>query len=114
MTLHPAIREALAVHEALRRLHFTADEIFLKLSGRNLYVLARRGDREFHTLVGEGFDATQDVLGAHWEHACNAWNVTMSEAERQAIYAGSEVCRQSVGFVAAVIAKGFSIAPVQA
>ena len=113
--LHPAIKEALAVHEAYRRLHFTADEIFVVLDKqRQLFVMVRRGGREFHTLVGVDFQATADTLRAHWEQACHAWNVTMTEAERQAIYSASRISKTAAPFVAAIVAKGFSIAPIQA
>lgn len=114
MTFHPAIKEALAVHEAFRRLNFTPDEIFLRLSGTQLFVTVQRGDKEFNSLVGQHFQATEEILRAHWDQAVHAWNVTMSELQRRAIYEGSLICRMATEFVAAIVTKGFSIAPIQA
>lgn len=114
MTFHPAIREAMAVHEAFRLLEFKPEEIFLVLQGTRLFVTVRRDGKEFNAQVGEEFQATREILAAHWEQASHAWNVTMSEAERRDIYDNSLIKKLAGPFVAAVMAKGFSIAPIDA
>lgn len=103
----PILKEALAVHEAFRRLAFTPDEIFISPSKEKVHVMVIRGAHRFAVCVGENtipLVQFEDV----WMAATSAWNTGVA-LEQRAIFENSLVRRDAVGLVMALIDKGFSI-----
>jgi hypothetical protein len=96
LELRPIFREVLAVHEALRKLGFDADDIFVilqtepKSADLLVTVCLRTQGIEFRILIG-CWEGLKDDFETHWRAAAEAWNSTMSEQERLAIWFGSKV-----------------------
>lgn len=70
-------KQALYGHELLRRLGFTADEIFVGIQDGRAYVLVRRGGRHYGFIVA-ATAKTDDELAAEWPAAVEIWNATCS------------------------------------
>lgn len=106
----PAIREALAVHEALRRLRFSADDIF---------VVPPIGEqhRLFVVLMSQGkrftYDAGPCRLGKAfldtWRDAVSWWNTDGHDDERKLLWEESVVRRNSVAFLVKLLDFGFQL-----
>ena len=87
----PSVRKALGSYEALRRLDFTPDEIFLIVAKSaqcstpeehlHLFATVKRNGQEYSIDCGD-----TDVDAAGLVKWCEAWNSDMTTAERQAIY----------------------------
>lgn len=108
--LHPTIQEALALHEAFRRLKFPADDIFVIVGnapeGPALFVQARRHGCEFTATAGL-YEPPPD-FAERWAKVTAAWNgdgKTMT-LDHKTIWEGSNVKRRVFDFVMAMYAKG--------
>ena len=103
----PAVQEALGYHEALRKLGFSADNIFFAVdpSGRAQVHLKKEG-RSFTIDVGFLY-GSQEVVRATWTHACEAWNKEASDQERDALWYKSHALAHAAPFVIALHARGF-------
>jgi hypothetical protein len=103
----PLLKEALAVHEAFRKLAFTPDEIFIHPSTTKLRVVVIRGDNRFAVDVGVNTIPMAEFERT-WGEAVEAWN-TGKDFEQKAIWENSAVRRDAVGFVVALLDKGFAV-----
>lgn len=104
------LREALALHELLRRLEFRAEDIFLSTSPTpqgQVQVVLRSAGREFRCDVGaQGMP--RDRCVALWQEAAAAWNGGggLTHEERVAIFHGSEIYGRAWELVLALSRKG--------
>lgn len=110
--LHPLMKEALAVHEALRRLGFSPEEIRVALVDRCLKLILDAQGKRFVVDVGV-FEGPEPEGGLtrwaqeSWREAARLWNHDMTDAEHRAIWSGSEVYEKKVLFMALLRARGF-------
>lgn len=106
--LHPTLREALALHESFRRLNFTPGEIYLRPRTNDVHVTVKRRGLEFNAFAGT-HGLTVPELIRKWALASAWWNDTATHAEQDSIFRDSKVFANSVGFVASIVAKGFTV-----
>jgi uncharacterized protein (DUF2147 family) len=111
VNLAPVFVECLAFHEALRKLEFPADEIYLSLyaEGRVQIHLLPSGGRFTIDLVNTWPGAAAD-FSAGWSSAARSWNGSMSDEERDRIYRTHIDEARFRSLVAALIRKGI-VAP---
>lgn len=111
---NPVLREAVAYHEAFRKLGYSADDIFFATwPGGEAQVILRvgsfpRGACEFSCDCGN-IGMSQEAARVAWEAACEAWNTTMTAEERAALWDESTARREAVMLVFAMAAKGFDV-----
>lgn len=112
--LHPAWREALACHEALRRLGYDAEEIFLSRhdDGRLLLLIPRaRYGLVVNPRGGGGRDLagrSPAELAAEWAAAAREWNEATPE-EMDALFQGSAIRGRSLHLAMDLGHKGIVI-----
>lgn len=113
MTTDPLFREALAVHEALRRLGFSADDIYI--------ARYRHGEVQMH-LRTQGLEFTYDcgttemspeAMLAAWEAAAGEWN-KVPPAEIDRALDESFVGQNFVNLLVILKMKGFVLPSVAA
>jgi len=113
----PALREALAVHEAFRRLGFTADEIFLKLGPMHgspsvhthLQVVLRAQDKAFTVDIDAAAAGVVDDVRASWQALVSWWNSPDTpELERKELWTSSQVLKDGAAFCLALLERGFN------
>ncbi len=105
-TLEQALNEALAVHEAFRRLGFPPEDIFVGADIEKLFVELRSQGKTLLVTCGEGIYDQADIERL-WEAKATAWNTTMTFEEREAIYRPSSVLKQAIKLLFALRIKGF-------
>lgn len=114
--VHPIWREGLACFEALRRLGFVADDIYMSRhdDGRMMLVVESVGYALVVNLRGGGAGAGEFAkrpLGevfAEWEVAANLWN-SATDAERSVLFEASMIREYCAELVVDFLAKGLSI-----
>lgn len=106
--LHPTVREALALHESFRWLSFIPDDIYVRPTVDKLFVVVRRGGKEFNAEAG-ALDMPINTFVTKWREAADWWNGEALEREREEIFRGSKVHAASVSFVTALLDHGFNI-----
>lgn len=104
---------ALTTHEALRRLGFAPEEIFVSLSGGIMFVIAKRGGKEMAAAVGRQA-GTQDEWIAEWDVATVLWTRVMTEAQVRELYDQSEIKTRGVELLLALARKGFDVRSLNA
>ncbi len=110
------LRDALAVHEAFRKLRFTPDEIFIHPTPRGLQVVLRAQEREFVVDVGPRNMGRAAYITLcrdpqfveKWSAAVELWNEGTDE-ERKSIWRDAPIIERSVEFVTGLVAKGFHL-----
>ena len=110
-------REGLAVFEALRRLGFGADDIYMAWHPNAVAIEVHAQERQFVITCGApGMGPVQ--FEKVWRRAAALWNGTepgMTTAAREAIYASSQVLagdgREQL--VLRLLAKGFKMPPLE-
>jgi hypothetical protein len=102
-----AFREALAMHQMLRRLGFRADDIYV-VRGRDgdVFVQLRAQELKWHAYCG--VVPSPDTFEADWRAAADWWNE--GGPNREALYAASAIARAQVPLVVALMRHGFSLA----
>lgn len=106
----PSIREALAMHEALRRLGFPSEAIYLHLPDvSQVRVVLQHEGRTFAYDAGNRGELSRAEYARQWEEAAAWWNAEGSTAEKEAIYAGSGIYNQAVRLIRVLRQKGFSL-----
>jgi hypothetical protein len=98
-------REAWAVHEALRKLGFTADQIFMHRNPSpddTLLVVLRHQGKQLATTIGKVPDGWEDEWGEFVRYANDAAN----EAAMLEIYEASWVRQHYVPLLMALSTKG--------
>lgn len=113
MHLRPAIREALAAHEGLRRLGFPPEDIFLrpqtiKKGIHLIHVHLRVQGHEFNIAVA-AFDGEEDELQKQWEKAVTWWNTEATDAQLDEIWSSSMMYRNGQELVAQLLSRGIKI-----
>jgi hypothetical protein len=114
--IHPVIRAAIGAHEGFRKLGFSSDNLFCELAATpgapagqvGVFMTLQSRGKAFR--VGVGYWAANDEPGARaaWTSAVTAVNAhEVSEADLDRIWAESYPCRDKVGFVTALLDKGF-------
>lgn len=102
---NPAIREALAVHEALRKLQFTPDEIFVRWSPEELHVVLKAQEKTFGIYVGVS-DLAEEEFRAQWRDAVAWWN-TGNPKKLQRLWDSSHTAKNRMALTAALVDYGF-------
>lgn len=119
MTLHPVLREGLALHEMLRKLHFPAENIFAGVTdnaidrrtmfvkpSRTLVVQLQHDGKEFNATVGQvPWDG--DEFEAKWTEAVMLWNHVTHEQAME-MYDSCDFPAQGMALVVALKSKGFN------
>ncbi len=105
LELHPIWKEVIACFEALRRLGFTADDLFLSRSpdGR-MGMLARSAN---YLLVANpvGEDAfvfkgrSDPELQAEWREAAALWNASADKPDSMELWEGSTIRRHGIDLI---------------
>jgi hypothetical protein len=106
----PAFREALAVHEAFRRLGFIPDQLFVTLDSESqLFVILKHRGQDFAVCCGE-LSLTEAEFHEQWPALITAVNAGyMTEADMTSIWTNSYVYQNKVRFILAIKAKGIAI-----
>jgi hypothetical protein len=105
---HPRVyREALAVHEALRRLGFVAEEIFVAEGADGVHVVLRHAGKEFRVTLGPSSPPFEE-FAQRWPRAVRDYNAA-SDAALQALWEDSEVSLRLAHFVIAMEVKGILV-----
>lgn len=87
MTLKKLARVQLAVFEALRRLGFKADDIFVAFyNGGELFTELHQGEQRFRITISRGTVIDSKAYKTLWEVEAERWNKSMTDAERMKIY----------------------------
>jgi hypothetical protein len=107
LTLDESLTEALAAHNAFLRLGFEPRELYLNLNFGRLFVTVLSQGRMFNMEIS-AFTEDEDTVLEEWKKKVAWWN-GLTREERDEVYRGSEVLRQSVGLIEAMIAKGFKL-----
>lgn len=81
-SIHPALQAALGIHEALRRMGFLANNIYLHLSENKLSVVIRTSGQDFGVQVGD-FEKSQEDLQCLWSEVATAYNDNLISPEDQ-------------------------------
>lgn len=106
---HEAIRESLALHEALRRLNFAPDQIFVWLERGKMGMTVKRDGKQASFATGIYLGPYEQWLEA-WNAAVARWNDPATpEVEREEVFRGSKTMRFKEYVVAAVLRAGFDI-----
>lgn len=120
-TMHETIREWLCAREVLRRLGFSADELFFSVytSGQAIeggrvidvdmpFITLEivRPDKKFTWTIG-AVKGTRDEIQAVYEAACEAWN--NGGGPSHAEFIASRPVRQATNLIGALRRKGFAI-----
>lgn len=115
--LHPTLAEALATFEALRRLRFSSDEIFVHYDeqAQQVAVLLRTFEGKQMAIEAGPYTGPADAFAAAWQQAAALWNGDgMTDAERGAVCAGSRIRARGPEVGAALRAKGIKIPGAEA
>jgi hypothetical protein len=108
------LREALATHEAFRKLHYSADDIYIALNSGpkelkeliQISMVLRSGGKQFTVTIGFVKESPAEVQKL-WDDLGEKWNKTWTEEQRKALWEGSSIRKNSVAFMAAFVSKGF-------
>lgn len=107
------IKEALAMHEALRRLGFSAESIFTSYHETQVStLLMAQGRVAFVISCGEP-GMSKETFAELWRRACCLWNGTepgMTGTTREIIYENSQIVKYGLlPMVSALQAKGIEV-----
>lgn len=112
------MRDALAVHEAFRKLGFLSEEIFIHRAPEGLQVVLQAQDKEFVVDVWPRIISAAEYLALladeksfrkKWKAAVRTWNECTDE-ERWSIWQDAPILDRSAELVAKMVLKGFRIA----
>lgn len=98
--------EALCYHEALLRLKYQPEEIFISMDNGTLIVVLDVAGHRFFITVGPLEEMSRDAFKDAWRVACDVWNQSKQEV-RVATFEKSFAYRNALDFSAALLAKGF-------
>lgn len=105
-----AVRNAVGVHEGLRRLGFPASEIYAASHDDDVLVILRTQNREVAMRVGSVEGLTPERLAAYWERVGEAMRANVLPGEDfQRMYAESPAMTNSVRFVAEIVSRGVKL-----
>lgn len=110
MTTNPLFIDALGYHEALRRLGFLPDDIYMLIGTGYVQVVLKQESREFVINVGQS-DLPDAELKSTWTTAIEEWNAG-TDAERDVIWTLTKNRMSLLSFAIALKNKGFLL-PVE-
>jgi len=113
--LHPVWREALAVHEAFRRLGFTPDEIVVAKIADGLVIVGLQNlnygwavrTRELARDL-DFKDVTDGEFEREWARAVTIWNEQSSDAECSELFYSSVVFENQATLVTVMASRGIT------
>lgn len=108
MTLDQMIWETWACHEALRRLDFPAEKIFIQPTETGLFVVLVDEPRRFAIRVTDEQGDWYEFASA-WTNFVTKVLPTIPEATLDAAWNSSTVRGMAVEIVAGLVAKGFAL-----
>lgn len=108
--IRPVFREALAVHEAFRRLGFASDDLFFCVANKNqVFVKLIHEGKDFAVICGQ-FNVPAKQLFDEWKALLEEVNDgSLPEDTMQEIWASSFVYKGRASFITALLTKGFPI-----
>ena len=107
--IHPAFRNCLGFFEALRKLGFKADDIYVFLHKGMAHVMLKTQGKQF---VCEAGPIECSDFAGEWERIGAALNTRgIPDEDLLRLYAECQAYTDSVGFMVALTAKGI-VAPV--
>jgi hypothetical protein len=105
--IHPALREALGIHEGLRRLGYPAGDIFVGLNDRLVLVILKANGKDFTCEAGIMDGVTNEEFASAWAAAVTTWNDgSLPTGDMERIFKNSIAGSQSVTFLLALVQKG--------
>jgi len=104
--LDKTLHEALAFHEAFRRLGFEPEQLFLGMDSRQIWMELRAGEKTFVATCGSNHHDIEHVQ-ARWAEKVKKWNSSTSFAER--VWNDSFVRRNAMAFVLSVVSKDIEL-----
>ena len=112
--LRALARRQIAHFEALRKLGFPSDEIFVAFyNGGELFTTLRERGKEFNITISKGEKIDAQAYQPVYEEVATAWNTTMTKKEREEIYFG-EFTEMKLAELALVLKmKGFDVNPAR-
>jgi hypothetical protein len=105
------LEEALAAAEALRKLGFSADDIYLgnDMDGGQVGVILRTQGREFIITCGRWY-GSEEQLAEEWRLKVEKWNsATTPTSWRERIWRRSFVARNATALCVKLVEKGFNV-----
>lgn len=113
LDFHPAIKEALAVHECFRRLGYRSEEIYIFPPGhsnkdkKTIFVFIKwiGNPNSFSCEIDIPCDMP-DFLD-RWQEAADWWNHKATEDERKEIYQNSKILKVSMDLIIALRMNDF-------
>lgn len=108
-------KEALATHEAFRRLGYLSEEIFLHILGPDrdlsIQVVLKHKGLDFVVNIASAVRTAKMILLTQWKEVVVMWNNESDspavDYDKKIIWERSHVCQNSVSFLVAMLAKGF-------
>lgn len=105
--IHPALRNALGIHEGFRKLNYPSDDIFIGQQGGIVFVVLKANGKEFTCEAGPMDQMTNEAFAAIWGEAVRAWNNgELSPDDLTRIYLESIPGSDSIVFLTALMKKG--------
>lgn len=108
-TVKPVMVEALCYHEALRRLGYAPNEIYVSVDAGKMFVILKIDDsgNRFMVSVGKIAKVSPEIFKREWAAACDAWNNSPA-SELEKVFSGSVALANAFDLSAALVAKGFN------
>lgn len=106
-TLNPIFREALATHEAMRKLGFLPENIFASIGSGSLFVEVETLGKRFSIRIGQ-MPLSFEKFSAVWTEATHAYN-SGSDDELYEIWDHSLIRRELPKIMAKMKEKGIVI-----
>ncbi len=114
MILKKLAHRQLAYFEALRKLGYSSDDIYVYFQGGELFTQLHQGEKRFNITVSRGVTVNPDEYQVFWKKQCVRWNTVMKEAERMKIYrAEFPTSTKLLSLTTALIDKGFTVPNLQ-
>lgn len=107
--IDPAIRHCLGVHEAFRKLGFPSDDIFIGAIQGIAWVVLRTQGKEFKVGAARTSRLQKEFEGLWSKTAQAIIDGKVSNDDLNRIFLETLVVKDSVRFVAAVLAKGINL-----
>lgn len=107
--LPQVFREALAYHEAFRRIGFAPDQICVRFHEGAMAVVLKADGKTFTCAApGPLLDMDRPMFLREWARAVDTWTAA-TEAECALVWNESFVCNNSAAFTLALISQGIQI-----
>ena len=113
MEFQSSIKEALAVHEGLRKVGFEAEDIYVRPQELQdgsilVHVSITNKDIEFGIAVGL-FNGSRKELESQWEEASRWWNTRATDDQLDDIWENSKMRTAGEGIIEQLVRRGVEI-----